>query len=320
MDPKVTLIISTYNRCAILRETLEAVAGLREDVPHEVLVVNDGSRDGTSELLHAWAQSSARHHVLAQPNSGALRARNNGAQAATTEFLIFMDDDIRPAPDFVRAHLEALAGHPDCWITGPVPDRVPDAPTAWSRYRAGAVQGWEAALPQGPARDAGWMTAANVSVRREEFDRLGGFDDTLTMGGEDLDLMLRAHDEGIHLWFDPSVAAEHHDSFLTLRSFCQRQELYNESVVSVWRRHGHRSGLDHRIERNRPPDLGSDGLSGGIVRIARGLVASRLGLTVVHTAAAAGHRLGVFERLQFRLFDVAVGGAICRGIRRGLRA
>ncbi len=251
MDPRVTLIISTYNRCAILRETLDAVAGLRNDIPHNVVVVDDGSSDGTPELLSSWADASPLHRVIERANSGAIMARNNGAHAATTELLIFMDDDIRPAPGFVRAHLAALEAHPDCWVTGPVPDRVPADTSAWGRYRARAVQRWEAALPEGPARDAGWMTAANVSVRREEFLDLGGFDGTLAMGGEDLDLMLRAREDGIHLWFDPAVAAEHHDSFLTLASFCRRQERYNEAVVSVWERHGTSSGLDHRIEQ--PP-------------------------------------------------------------------
>lgn len=320
MDSSVTLIISTYNRCTILRETLAAVASLGEECAHEVLAVDDGSNDGTAELLEAWADASPRHRVHTQENSGALAARNAGAQASGSQYLIFIDDDIRPAPGFIRAHLDALERHPDSWVTGPVPDHVLPPSTAWERYRSRAVSAWEAALPDGPTRDPGWMTAANLGVRRQEFLGLGGFDDSLAMGGEDLDLMLRARESGIHLWFEPAVSAEHHDSFLTLPSFSRRQERYNQAVVSVWRRHGESSGLAHRIERNRPAELGVHGLFGSLGRLGRGAVASRAGLPLARAMATLGEALHLPERMQSRIYDVAVGGAICRGIRRGLRA
>jgi hypothetical protein len=98
---RISVVIPTYNRADLLPATLEAV--LAQTLPaHEIIVVDDGSRDATLDLLQRYVP---RVQSIAIENSGDLAARNAGVQAATGDLLAFCDsDDIwRPG------HLEAMA-------------------------------------------------------------------------------------------------------------------------------------------------------------------------------------------------------------------
>jgi glycosyltransferase involved in cell wall biosynthesis len=146
-------------------ETLPAaLAGLeqqRADWPFEVIVVDDGSRDQTAELAR---RSPIVDRVLAGAVAGPARARNAGAAAAAADRLAFLDADCRPSPGWLAAGDAALdaadlvVGH-----TRPSPDD-----------------------PLGPFDRTIWVTrasplfeSANMFVRRELFERLGGFENWL---------------------------------------------------------------------------------------------------------------------------------------------
>src|SRR5262249_38969879 len=95
-----TVVIPTYNRREARRETLEGL--VRRDYPQErwqVLVVDDGSTDGTGDAVRNWAEGrSLSVEYLEQPNSGPAAARNRGAAAARGRVLIFIDNDILVEP------------------------------------------------------------------------------------------------------------------------------------------------------------------------------------------------------------------------------
>jgi len=104
---RVSVIIPTHNRRESLERTLRALC--RQSYPFdlmEVIVVADGCHDDTSELLRAYT-GPFRLHGLAQPKQGASTARNYGAATATGSTLIFIDDDVEPAPQLVEAHVSA---------------------------------------------------------------------------------------------------------------------------------------------------------------------------------------------------------------------
>ena len=99
---RISVVIPAYDRADLIPETLDAILG-QTLVPFEVIVVDDGSRDATWEVLQSYA---SRVRSIRIENSGDLVARNAGLRLATGELVAFCDSDDLWRPDF----LEAMAG------------------------------------------------------------------------------------------------------------------------------------------------------------------------------------------------------------------
>src|ERR1700687_2504675 len=103
--PLFSIVMATYQRRNVLALTLPTVLG--QDFPvdqFEVVVVVDGSIDGTIEML-AQLKATYPLHVVAQPNRGPAAARQAALRVARGKFVLFTDDDIRFTPQVVKYHL-----------------------------------------------------------------------------------------------------------------------------------------------------------------------------------------------------------------------
>ncbi|MBI4819775.1 MAG: glycosyltransferase family 2 protein [Deltaproteobacteria bacterium] len=110
----VSIVVPAYNRRGLIRQTLDSVRAQRYR-PLELVVVDDGSTDGTADFVEEWSWSVApdvRTILLRQANQGASAARNAGIEASTGDFLQFLDSDDLLAPDKLAVDLDLLAAHP----------------------------------------------------------------------------------------------------------------------------------------------------------------------------------------------------------------
>ncbi|MBW6397526.1 glycosyltransferase family 2 protein [Roseomonas sp. HJA6] len=103
MSHRISVVVPTYNRAGLIRDTLETILGQTRP-PDEVIVVDDGSTDGTAALL---AGLDPRLQVIGIANSGDLAARNHGLRTATGDLVAFCDSDDLWRPGFLAA-MEAL--------------------------------------------------------------------------------------------------------------------------------------------------------------------------------------------------------------------
>ncbi len=87
----VSIIIPVYNVEKYLNACLESVVALRQDV--EILLVDDGSKDGSGKLCDEWAEKDSRVRVIHQKNAGLSGARNTGIRNSTGDYLLFLDSD-----------------------------------------------------------------------------------------------------------------------------------------------------------------------------------------------------------------------------------
>src|SRR5579871_3087260 len=98
---KLSVVIPTYNRKESLRRTLDGLA--RQTYPFsefEVVVVSDGSTDGTAEMLAQYMQTAPYALcAITQANGGPSRARNRGIREARYDVIVFLDDDVEPVPE-----------------------------------------------------------------------------------------------------------------------------------------------------------------------------------------------------------------------------
>ncbi len=185
----ISAIIPVYNGAGFVADAIESV--LRQTRPvREVIAVNDGSTDGTAEVLAGFGD---RITVVTQANAGLPAARNAGIRAAAGEWLGFLDADDWWSPEKVRLIEDFLAAHADCGVVyGAAEHRWPDGRTMVFR------------------RDADWTHAdltrdlwfrnqvlgggSGAVVRRDLLDEVGEFDETLR-AGEDWDMWIRLADE-----------------------------------------------------------------------------------------------------------------------------
>jgi len=191
----LSVVMPTHNKLALLRQTLAALGQQQAGSGREweVVVVDDGSSDGTAQ----WLSSSATElvpslRVVAPPsNVGRARARNLGASAATGHWILFMDDDIVAPPGLLAAHLDLLE---NTTATGTIgwactDDTVRDAPHFHYLDTRGVAR-----LPAGPA-PARFFVTQNAAVPRQAFLEVGGFDEGFTAYGfEDMELAFRLED------------------------------------------------------------------------------------------------------------------------------
>lgn len=112
--PLVSVVIPAYNAAATLAATLDSV--LAQTWPHlEIVVVDDGSLDGTPDILARYA---LRVRGLRQPNGGLAAARNAGLAAARGEFIALLDADDLCEPERIGAQVAFMAGRPDVVLSG----------------------------------------------------------------------------------------------------------------------------------------------------------------------------------------------------------
>jgi glycosyltransferase involved in cell wall biosynthesis len=238
---KLSVVIPTYNRRESLAVTLDGLSK-QAYTPFEVIVVDDGSTDGTADWLASFATPFPLH-AISQTNGGPSKARNRGVEEATGELIIFLDDDTEPAADFLAAHAALHAPDSPLAAIGPmVPDSARREPIwiAWEhamlqkQYDAFARREW---WPPGPKH----FYTGNASLRRADFLAIGGFDLSYTRQ-EDVELAHRLQRErGVAFTFAPETAVVHRP----LRTF--------ESWARVPLAYG---ALD--VERARRGDVGWD--------------------------------------------------------------
>ena len=183
MRPGVTVVIPTRNRVSLLRQTLASALG-QTGVDHEVVVVDDGSTDGTADYLSAVTDPRLRI-LTSSAGRGVSEARNAGLAAARYEWVAFLDDDDLWAPDKLAAQVR-VAGEGVEWVTVGAVD-VDDR-----------LQVTGGARPPLAQKDTPRLLHANnipgggsgTMVRTQLVRRLGGFDPALQTLA-DWDLWLR---------------------------------------------------------------------------------------------------------------------------------
>lgn len=112
---KLTIVLTVYNKEQYLRRAFDALLAQEgtSDGDYEILVVNDGSTDGSLAIIEGIARENKRIRVLSQKNQGLSMARNNGVDAAQGEYVWFVDADDIISSQSVKLICEAIASQPD---------------------------------------------------------------------------------------------------------------------------------------------------------------------------------------------------------------
>jgi len=225
----LSVVIPTHDTRELVLACLASL--VRADPPpDEILVVDDGSGDGTAAAVAASYPGGERVRVLRHERPlGFTAAANAGAAQARRELLLLLNSDTEVDRGALQALVAAFAADPKLGVAG-ASLVYPDGRPQWSGGRAPTPL-WLFALASGAGehlaawrpwrrlrpvsghrgeREVDWVTGAALMIRRALWESLGGFDPHFTLYAQDLDLCLRARDAGWKVSIVPESRVVHH--------------------------------------------------------------------------------------------------------------
>jgi glycosyltransferase involved in cell wall biosynthesis len=182
---KVSVVIPCYNQARFLGEAIQSVL-CQGYTDLEIIVVDDGSKDGTEEVASGYANEDSRVRLIRQENQGLAAARNRGLAEVGGEYVVFLDSDDRLVSEALEVGVRELAAHPGCAFVSGICRKI--------RADGSIVPGWE----QFRVRDDPYLELLRscpvyvpaVMYRRFVFDAVGDFDSSYE-AAEDYDLYYR---------------------------------------------------------------------------------------------------------------------------------
>jgi GT2 family glycosyltransferase len=329
-EPKtVSVVVPTFRRPDALRDTLAAL--LVQDYPadqYEVIVVDDASEEETRRTVQQFQRGSPRVTYIGQNRAGVAMARNRGAEQASGDLLIFVDDDIVVESDHLSRHLEDQSRFGDAVVNGHwefAPDMLAELQRSpFGRFRIEVEEWVKDGIKKQPISEnllrPALVTACNLGVRADSFAELGGFDESFPFAGcEDQDLSLRASEAGMSFVYDHEIRLVHHDRRLSLSEFGERQRRGAVTHVFLAGRHPTVRRDSEMLVENGPIRRGEP-FRRTIKKLAKVALARPTGFALLGLSARALETVAPGSSALRRLYWATLGVYIFAGIREGLAA
>lgn len=234
--PEVSVIIAYYRNAATLGDQLKALAGQVDAPAFEVVIAdNEGSAE-LKDLVEPFRHQLTIRIIQADDARGQCHARNRGVEAARGQLLALTDADDVVAPTWV-ASIASLLRDEDALVTVPLRLDGMNPPLAYRTY-LGVSDDEHVDSPtlQRPFGSLGYETFAigtNLGIRRASYQRLGGMNQAIRGGGEDVDFSWRAIESGVPLRIAPAAIVEHRLRIGVKAIFSQRRG-YQRSQLHLW--------------------------------------------------------------------------------------
>lgn len=288
---RISVIVCTRNGAARIGACLADLES--QSFPaHEIIVVDDGSTDGSGDLV---LERFPHVRLLRREAGGLSAARNAGAELATGEVLAFTDDDCEPDRDWLAGLATAFAKG---WDAAGGPNLPPPA-----RFDAEAIVAAASGAPSHVMLDdeeAEHLPGCNLAVRRSTYFAVGGFDPLFMTAGDDVDFCWRLRDHGYRMGFAPTAFVWHHRR-PSLRGYLKQQIGYGKAEALLIGKH------PQRFTAAGAARWEGFIYSGGPVRAVEGSV-------IYHGAMGQAGYQGVTDRMQpLRPLDARFDTPLSRG-------
>ena len=244
--PEISVLLPTYKRVDALQRTLQGLQ--KQDVDndlYEIVVIDDGSRDGTEDFLKNFV-ARAENRIYAatlSENGGPARARNVGLAKCRARVILIIGDDIEPETTLLAKHLSFHRANPDeCYsLLGRVSFPEGLHPSGFMRWlEHGGSKYYFDYHELTPGEEAGtlFFYTCNVSVKASLLEKTGWFDESFRYAShEDLELGHRLAEKGMKLIYDDTARGFHWHK-LSVRGISRRVYLMGYSANYYWQKVG----------------------------------------------------------------------------------
>ena len=246
--PDVTIVMPVFNKLELTKVCVDSLHKVPVAHTFEILVVDNGSRDGTGPWLAAQEAQGRLRRIRNPQNLGFAQGCNLGARAARGRYILFLNNDMEVLPGWLEPMVTCLDHDPQVGIVGAclifADKTIQHGGVAMVRTTAGAEttlegihQAYRKPLDFPGARRNQTLqvvTGACLLIRSELFAGLGGFDEAYWNGNEDVDLCLRAGEKGWRVVYLGDSLIHHYESQSGAERWARTRdnvELFNR----VWR-------------------------------------------------------------------------------------
>lgn len=238
--PNISFVVPLFNHLAETRAMLASLrASLPEGLAYEIILVDDGSSDGTRAWLAQLAEPELRTY-LNPHNLGFARSCNAGVALARGALIGLLNNDLLFEPGWLEPMLTVLkAPNLRAGLVGNLQFRVADGGLDHAGVRLslqGKFEHIQALPPLGcDVVEMPVVTGACILLRKSDFDAVGGFDERYMNGGEDFDLCFKLREAGRRVYVASGSRIRHHVS-LSRQQVSGRDERNSQLLFSRWRK------------------------------------------------------------------------------------
>ena len=313
---KISVIISTYNRPEKVLETIRCFSEQTTPIEdYAIIVVDNGSR--IPVVLPENLRQTDVKLIRFEENQERSISRNTGVNAAETDLIFFSDDDMLVEPDFLAHHIAAHEEWENLLAIGKIilpPERLSEPGIKFRQELELSGVPTVRKIVEQP----NFGTAANMSIRRDVYLKLGGFDPAMA-GIEDQDFSMRHTKNGGKIAYLPEAVAIHNDDWLDFPSFCRRQENGMEWTVAFSRRYPNWGDTELRETVNGQLNLGREPLSISAKKILKSVLGTSAGKKSLTAAISATEKIVPQKAVLNQLYKLTLGVYLQKGYRRGIR-
>ena len=245
-NPIVSIIIPVFNNLALTQNCLASIIKNTKEINYEIIVVDNGSTDGTKEYLQGMEINAIRPFFFNE-NKGFSEACNYGAKNARGEYIFFLNNDTEVKPGWLTSLIRFAESTPDCGAVG--------AKLVYPNGRlqeAGGIifadgHGWNYGRGMDPSdprfnfvREVDYCSGAALMVRKSLWDEIGGFDLRYSPAYyEDTDLCFEIRNRGYKVYYHPKSVVVHHEgktAGVNLQSgYKKYQEINRNKFIVKWK-------------------------------------------------------------------------------------
>jgi glycosyltransferase involved in cell wall biosynthesis len=208
VNPVITVIICTYNRAYLLTETLPTI--FQQNISNDrfqVLIVNNNSTDNTAEILDGFTNKYNNLLVIEEKTQGLGYAKNTGMDAATTDWIVYLDDDAKVPNDFVKKALNNINNDNFQCFGGVYLPWYKYGKPKWFHDKYASNKG---KLCEFTTLKEDFISGGIMAIKKTVLHKFGGFPTNLGMRGnqiaygEETLLQIRMRKSGMEIGYDPN--------------------------------------------------------------------------------------------------------------------
>jgi N-acetylglucosaminyl-diphospho-decaprenol L-rhamnosyltransferase len=250
--PRISFIILSWNTCSLLNECLASIAQFAGAWDHEIIMIDNGSKDGSQEMVRT--RFPYVRLVQNQENVGFSRGNNQGVNMSTGQYLLLLNSDAMLKQGTLDTLISLAQTQPGLGMVGARlinPDGTFQAshtrfPNLWREFlilsRLGQIFMGRWYPSHGPEIDKGpqkvdYVEGACMLFKREAYLEVGGLDESYFMYAEDVDLCFRLRQKGWQIWYHPEAEVIHYGGASSSGRRTKREGDLYRSRVQFFQRH-----------------------------------------------------------------------------------